>query len=341
MLTSIAFERSSRSLTHSRKKVILSGMRPTGKLHLGHLVGALENWVSLQGEYQNYHLVADYHALTTDPDTSTIYQNSQDMVIDWLAAGIDPAMSPVFRQSRVKEHTELHLLFSMLITTARLERNPSLKEQVRDLELETVAYGHLGYPVLQAADILMYKGEVVPVGEDQLPHIEITREIARRFNTQYRTVFPEPEGKVTRFARLPGLDGRKMSKSLGNAILLSDDEATISKKMRTAVTDPQKVRKNDPGRPDICLVFAYHNKFNQPEVADIRQGCESGQLGCVDCKVRCAARVNDAIAPMREKRMYYESHPGEVQRILKEGEEQARAIAHRTMEEVHQAMGLG
>ncbi len=316
-------------------------MRPTGKLHLGHLVGALENWVSLQGEYQNYHLVADYHALTTDPDTSALYQNSLDMVIDWLAAGIDPAISPVFRQSQVKEHAELHLLFSMLITTARLERNPSLKEQVRDLELETVAYGHLGYPVLQAADILIYKGEVVPVGEDQLPHIEITREIARRFNTQYRPVFPEPEGRVTKFARLPGLDGRKMSKSLGNAILLSDDATSISAKMRTAVTDPQKVRRNDPGRPDICLVFAYHNKFNQQEVAEIRQGCESGRLGCVDCKMRCAVKVNEAVAPLREKRMHYESHPDEVRQILEGGEQRARTVAHQTMQEVHQAMGIG
>lgn len=316
-------------------------MRPTGKLHLGHLVGALENWVSLQGEYQNYHLVADYHALTTDPDTSALYQNSLDMVIDWLAAGIDPAISPVFRQSQVKEHAELHLLFSMLITTTRLERNPSLKEQVRDLELETVAYGHLGYPVLQAADILIYKGEVVPVGEDQLPHIEITREIARRFNTQYRPVFPEPEGRVTKFARLPGLDGRKMSKSLGNAILLSDDAASISARMRTAVTDPQKVRRNDPGRPDICLVFAYHNKFNQQEVAEIRQGCESGQLGCVDCKMRCAVKVNEAVAPLREKRMHYESHPDEVRQILEGGEQRARTVAHQTMQEVHQAMGIG
>ncbi len=316
-------------------------MRPTGKLHLGHLVGALENWVSLQGEYQNYHLVADYHALTTDPDTSALYQNSLDMVIDWLAAGIDPAISPVFRQSQVKEHAELHLLFSMLITTARLERNPSLKEQVRDLELETVAYGHLGYPVLQAADILIYKGEVVPVGEDQLPHIEITREIARRFNTQYRPVFPEPEGRVTKFARLPGLDGRKMSKSLGNAILLSDDATSISAKMRTAVTDPQKVRRNDPGRPDICLVFAYHNKFNQQEVAEIRQGCESGRLGCVDCKMRCAVKVNEAVAPLREKRMHYESHPDEVRQILEGGEQRARTVAHQTMQEVHQAMRIG
>jgi tryptophanyl-tRNA synthetase len=319
-------------------------MRPTGKLHLGHLVGALENWVSLQGEYQNYHLIADYHALTTNPDSSEIYQNSIDMLIDWLSAGLDPAKSPMFRQSRVKEHTELHLIFSMLITTSRLERNPTLKEQVRDLELETMAYGHLGYPVLQAADILLYKGNLVPVGEDQMPHIEITREIARRFNTLYsptKPVFPEPEGKLTQFSRLPGLDGRRMSKSIGNTILLSDSADEIKKKMRGAVTDPQKVRKGDPGHPDICLVFAYHNKFSPQEVAEIRSGCESGALGCVDCKMRCAEKIATALAPHREKRSYYETHLDEVRAILHDGEEQARSIAHKTMEEVHAAMNLG
>lgn len=316
-------------------------MRPSGKLHLGHLVGALENWVALQDEFQNYHLIADYHALTTNPDTSEIEQNSLDMLIDWLSAGIDPKKSPVFRQSKVKEHAELHLIFSMLVTTARLERNPTLKEQVRDLEIETVAYGHLGYPVLQAADILLYKGDVVPVGEDQLPHIEITREIARRFNQQYRPVFPAPEGKLTRFARLPGLDGRRMSKSVGNTILLSDDPTSIAKKMRTAVTDPQKIRKGDPGRPDICLVFAYHNKFNQAEVPQVRKGCESGALGCVDCKLNCANHIAEALAPIREKRKHYESQKKEVREILEDGERRARAVAQKTMAEVHDAMGIG
>ena len=319
-------------------------MRPTGKLHLGHLVGALENWVSLQGEYQNYHLIADYHALTTNPDSSDIYENSIDMLVDWLSAGLDPAVSPMFRQSQVKAHTELHLIFSMLITTSRLERNPTLKEQVRDLEMETIAYGHLGYPVLQAADILLYKGNVVPVGEDQLPHIEITREIARRFNTQYassKPVFPEPEGKLTKFARLPGLDGRRMSKSIGNTVLLSDQPEVITKKMRGAVTDPQKVRKGDPGHPDICLVFAYHNKFNTAEVGQIRSGCESGSLGCVDCKMRCAATIAAALAPHRERRAYYESHLDEVKKILHDGESKAREIARETMSEVHDAMHMG
>ena len=319
-------------------------MRPTGKLHLGHLVGALENWVSLQGEYQNYHLIADYHALTTNPDSSEIYQNSVEMLVDWLSAGLDPTVSPMFRQSQVKEHAELHLVFSMLITTSRLERNPTLKEQVRDLEMETIVYGHLGYPVLQAADILLYKGDVVPVGEDQLPHIEITREIARRFNAQYspaKAVFPEPEGMLTRFARLPGLDGRRMSKSVGNTVLLSDTPDAIKKKMKGAVTDPQKLRRGDPGHPDICLVFAYHNKFSPAEVGEIRSGCESGALGCVDCKLRCAERIAGALASHREKRAYFESHLDEVKAILHDGEEKAKAIAHQTMAEVHAAMKMG
>jgi tryptophanyl-tRNA synthetase len=261
----------------SRKKIILSGMRPTGKLHLGHLVGALENWVSLQKEYQNYHLIADYHALTTNTDTSLLYQYSIEMLVDWLAAGLDPGASPMFRQSQIKEHTELHLIFSMLITTARLERNPTLKDQVRDLNIENIIYGHLGYPVLQAADILIYKGEAVPVGEDQVPHVEITREIARKFNTTYGEVFPEPEPLLTTFSRLPS----------------------------------------------------------------IREGCESGALGCVECKKKCAASIAGYLAPIRERRVYYESNLNEVKDILQEGERQARVVAHQTMADVHSAMKLG
>jgi tryptophanyl-tRNA synthetase len=318
-------------------------MRPTGKLHLGHLVGALENWVSLQREFHNFHLVADYHALTTNLDSSGVLQNSLDMVIDWLAAGIDPAVSPIFRQSQIKEHTELHLLFSMLITAARLERNPAVKDQVRDLHIENVSYGHLGYPVLQAADILLYKGDLVPVGEDQVPHVEISREIARRFNTQYGVVFPEPEPKLTKFARLPGLDGmdKKMSKSAGNTVLLSDSPENIKSKMRTAVTDPQKVRKNDPGRPDVCLVHVYHQKFNPAGVAEIRTGCMSGALGCVECKARVAAAIADHLAPFREKRAHYETHPEEVRQVLEDGECRARARAQATMAEVRKVMNLG
>lgn len=318
-------------------------MRPTGKLHLGHLVGALENWVALQGDYHNFHLIADYHALTTNPDSSGIYQNSIDMLIDWLAAGIDPARSPVFRQSQIKEHTELHLLFSMLITAARLERNPAVKDQVRELHIESLSYGHLGYPVLQAADILLYKGDLVPVGEDQVPHVEIAREIARRFNSQYGVVFPEPEPKLTKFARLPGLDGKekKMSKSSGNTILLSDQPAEIQRKMRTAVTDPQKVRRNDPGRPEICLVFTYHRKFNPSEAAQIETDCKSGKLGCVECKTHIANSIAAALAPFREKRVHYETHSDEIREILADGEQRARTRARATMEEVHSAMNLG
>jgi len=324
------------------KKRILSGMRPTGKLHLGHLVGALENWVSLQDEYENFHLIADYHALTTSLDTSELYNNSFDMLIDWLAAGLDPVKSPMFRQSQIKEHTELHLIFSMLITSARLERNPTLKDQIRDLNIENVSYGHLGYPVLQSADILLYKGNCVPVGEDQVPHIEITREIARKFNSTWGEVFPEPEAKLTKFARLPGLDGNmKMSKSAGNTILLSDKPDDIKARLKKAVTDPQKVRKGDPGHPEICLVFTYHRKFNPTEVPEIETNCRSGALGCVDCKLNCASKIIEALAPMREKRSYYESHPQEVKDILVDGEKRAKQVAVKTMEEVRSVMKLG
>jgi tryptophanyl-tRNA synthetase len=323
------------------RKVVLSGMRPTGKLHLGHLVGVLENWVELQKKHNCFFLIADYHALTTNVDTSGIYENSIEMLIDWLASGINPELSPVFRQSQVKEHAELHLIFSMLISVSRLERNPTLKEQVRDLQLDNITYGHLGYPVLQAADILLYKGELVPVGEDQLPHVEITRDIARRFNQVYGEVFPEPEPLLTEFARLPGLDGKRMSKSLGNTILISDPSDEIKSKMKKALTDPQKIYKGDPGRPDICLVFTYHKKFNPDEVPEIRKGCESGQLGCVECKARCAEKIIEFLRPIQEKRKYFESHKEEVKEILASGEERARVVAQKTMDEVHKAMKMG
>ena len=317
-------------------------MRPTGKLHLGHLVGALENWVALQNDFQNYHLIADYHALTTNLDTSQLYDNSIEMVIDWLVAGIDPRKSPVFRQSQVKEHAELHLILSMLITTSRLERNPALKEQVRELKIKNVTYGHFGYPVLQAADILLYKADLVPVGEDQVPHVEITREIARKFNSTYRKVFPMPEVKLTDFGRLPGLDGNtKMSKSAGNAILLADSPDEILKKMSKAVTDPLKIRRHDPGRPEICLVFTHHKKFNPTEVPQIERDCRSGALGCVDCKANCANHIIEYLAPLREKRSYYEKRLSEVKEIIKDGESRARVVARGTMGQVREALGMG
>ena len=324
------------------KKRILSGMRPTGRLHLGHYVGALENWIQLQDTYENYHLIADYHVLTTNPDTSEIYQNTIEMVIDWLAAGLDPIKSPFFRQSQIKEHTELFLIFSMLVTQARLERNPTVKEQVRDLDIQNVIYGHLGYPVLQSADILLYKGDAVPVGEDQVPHVEITREVARKFNNTYGKVFPEPQPLLTKFARLVGLDGKsKMSKSLNNAILLSDSPEEVVSKMRKAVTDPQKVRKNDPGRPEICLVYSYHKKFNPEHEAEIAKGCSTGALGCVDCKMQCSERINEFLAPVLEKRKELEKNTDKVVDILIEGETRAKKIAENTMQEVHEKMQLG
>jgi tryptophanyl-tRNA synthetase len=324
------------------KKRILSGMRPTGKLHIGHYVGALENWIKLQDEYESYHLIADYHVLTTDLNTNEIYDNTVEMVIDWIAAGLDPVKSPFFRQSQIKQHTELNLLFSMLITKARLERNPTLKEQVRDLNIENIIYGHLGYPVLQSADILLYKGQAVPVGEDQVPHVEITREIARKFNNQYGEVFPEPEPLLTKFARLPGLDGdAKMSKSLGNTILFSDSPDEVSQKLRKAKTDPQKLRRNDPGRPEVCLVFTYHKKFNPDEVPEIEAGCKSGELGCVDCKAKCTAGINSFLEPIISKRHELENDLDKVKDIIADGEKRGKLIAEETMNEVHKAMKLG
>ena len=323
------------------KKRILSGMRPSGKLNLGNYAGALENWIKLQNEYDNFFFVADWHALTTNPGAAgEVRQNTIDMVIDWLSAGIKPE-NPIFIQSQIKQHAELHLLFSMLITNARLERNPTLKEQVRDLKTENISYGQLGYPVLQAADILIYKANVVPVGEDQAPHVEITREIARKFNSTYGDVFPEPETKLTTFARLPGLDGKKMGKSNENYILMSDPEEKIYQKVRTAITDPQKVRRNDQGHPDICNVYWFHKKFNPEEVPQIRKDCESGVLGCVDCKKNCSIKIAQYFAPIRDKRAYYENNLNEVDDIIDAGIKRAREEAAATMTDVYNVMKMG
>jgi len=324
------------------KKRILSGMRPTGKLHLGNYVGALENWVKLQGEYENFHLVADWHLLTTSLDTSKIKENTLDMVIDWLSAGIDPETSPIFVQSEIKEHAELFLLFSMLVTIPRLERNPTVKEQAKDLGMENnMVFGHLGYPVLQASDILIYKAHLVPVGEDQLPHVELTREIARKFNATYGDVFVVPSGRVTEFSRLPGLDGRKMSKSLGNTVLLSDAPEEIANKIKRAITDPAKIRLGDPGNPEICNVFVYHKKFNPGEVDEIERECKSGSLGCVACKKNLAAKLADYLEPFREKRRYFEQHMDDVKQIIEKGNSIARHVASDPMDEVHKVMNLG
>ncbi len=327
------------------KKIILSGNRPTGKLHLGNFTGALENWVALQEEYQCYFMVADWHVLTTDNQhTAAIPDNTRDMVLDWVSAGLDPARSTIFVQSHIKEHAELYLLFAMLVTQARLERNPTLKEQIRDLDIDSqegISYGHLGYPVLQAADILIYRANIVPVGEDQLPHIEITREIARKFNRLYGDVFAVPEGKLTRFARFPGLDGKRMSKSMGNTIEIADSPDDIQKKIRTAFTDPQRKRRDDPGRPDVCLIYTYWKKFAPERTGEIFEGCTTATLGCVDCKKGAGEAIADFLAPLREKRAELEAMPGAVEEIVAEGDEKARARAVETMELVREKMHIG
>jgi len=327
----------------TEKKRILSGMRPSGRLHLGNYTGALENWVRLQSEYKNYHMVADWHVLTTAPEKSAeIYNDTIEMVIDWIGAGLDPNESVLFVQSQIKQHAELHLLFSMLITVSRLERNPTVKEQAKELQLDdTMSYGHLGYPVLQAADILIYKAHLVPVGEDQAPHVELTREIARRFNNLYGTVFPIPDVKLTQFSRLPGTNGRRMSKSIGNVILLSEETENIRQKLRKAVTDPQKIRKGDPGRAEICLIYQYHLKFNAEETKDIETDCRSGVLGCVDCKNRLSEKLIRSLEPFRENRAYYSNRKNEIQDILEDGRKRATVVAQATMNDVHKTMNVG
>jgi tryptophanyl-tRNA synthetase len=328
-----------------KKRIILSGNRPTGKLHLGNYTGALENWVALQNEYKCYFMVADWHVLTTDTGhTKDIPVNTREMVLDWIGAGLDPEESTLFVQSHIKEHAELYLLFAMLVTQARLERNPTLKEQIRDLKLESeegISYGHLGYPVLQAADILIYRAHAVPVGEDQLPHIEITREIARKFNRLYGKIFAVPEGKLTRFGRFPGLDGKRMSKSLGNTIELADSPEEIQKKIRSAFTDPQRKRRDDPGRPEVCLIYTYWNKFAPEFKEEIHDGCTSAALGCVDCKKRAGEVIARYLEPLREKRGELDSKPGAVEEIVTEGDKKARARAVETLEMVRERMHIG
>jgi tryptophanyl-tRNA synthetase len=325
------------------KKIILSGNRPTGRLHLGNYTGALENWVALQEDYKCYFMVADWHVLTTDFEhTEEIRINTREMILDWIGAGLDPQKSTLFIQSQIKEHAELFLIFSMLVTTTRLERNPTVKEQVRDLALDqNISYGHLGYPVLQAADILMYRADLVPVGEDQLPHIEITREIARKFNLFFGNVFPMPEGQLTRFPRFAGLDGKRMSKSLGNTIEISDSPEEIKKKIQTAFTDPSRKRKSDPGHPDICLIYSYWKKFKPERHEEIHAACSGAEIGCVDCKLQVAEAISDYFAPLRDKRKALQEKPGEVDEIIHSGNEAARGRAAETMHMVREKMHIG
>jgi tryptophanyl-tRNA synthetase len=326
-----------------QQKRILSGMRPTGKLHLGNFYGALYNWLQLQEEYQCHYFVADWHAITTEYESpQAIAGYIPEMVMDWLSVGLDPDKSTIFVQSAIPEHAELYLIFGMFTPVPWLERNPTYKDQIQELAHKDLAtYGFLGYPVLQAADILMYKAHGVPVGVDQVPHVEMTREIARRFNFLYQPIFPEPEALLTEIPKLTGTDGRKMSKSYNNCIYLSDPPELISRKVRQMVTDTQRPFKKDPGEPDRCLAFPFHRlNLSQARLAEITESCRAANLGCVECKLLLAAALLENLGPIQEKRRYYEAHPQEVIDILQQGNQKAREEARRTMAEVREAVGF-
>ncbi|MGB9236446.1 MAG: tryptophan--tRNA ligase [Terriglobales bacterium] len=351
--------------TSSTKKRVLSGMRSTGKLHLGNYVGALENWVRMQEEYDCFFFIADWHALTTDyADTSRIKENSLDVLLDWLAAGLDPEKCVMFIQSHVPAHAELHLLLSMITPLGWLERVPTYKEQKENIkEKDLGTYGFLGYPVLQSADILIYKADVVPVGEDQVAHVELTREIARRFNQFYPKkgvagrpvpagmttqelqhwfhVFPEPKSLLTPAPRLPGTNGRKMSKSYGNAVMLTDPEPVVRQKLKTMVTDPARIRRTDPGNPDVCPVGDLHKIFSSKEtLARVSEGCRSAGIGCIECKGWVADAIVKILNPMQERRKKYEDNPRLAWDILEAGSARARDVAGATMNEVRDAMNI-
>lgn len=326
------------------RKRILTGDRPTGRLHLGHYVGTLENRVKLQDEYETFLLVADYHMLTTRLERlDEVGRNVRDVVLDNLAVGVDPEKVTIYLQSLVPQTTEIHLYFSMLVTVPRAQRIPTLKETMRDLHIAQPSYGLLGYPVLQAADILCVKGDLVPVGRDQESHIELTREIARRFNELFGAVFPVPEALIPSEQLLPGIDGQsKMSKSLGNAIELADDAETVRRKVMSMYTDPDRIRATDPGRVEGNPVFIYHDAFNtdRAEVEDLKERYRAGRVGDVEVKQRLAAALERFLAPVRERRARYERDPKLVDEIVRSGSERARAEAQRTLHEMRTAMDL-
>ncbi|MBX6359035.1 MAG: tryptophan--tRNA ligase [Acidobacterium ailaaui] len=324
-------------------------MRPTGKLHLGNYMGALRNWVDLQNEYDCYFFIADWHALTTDyADPSQVKQNTLDVALDFLAAGLDPEKCVLFVQSHVKQHAELHLLFSMITPLGWLERVPTYKEQQENISGKDLStYGFLGYPLLQAADILIYQPDYVPVGQDQVAHVELTREVARRFNQFYQSkhtgteILPEPQVLLTPSPKLPGTDGRKMSKSYGNTILLTDPEPVVRQKIKPMVTDPARVRRTDPGNPDVCPVGDLHKVFSDPEtITKVYAGCTSAGIGCIECKGWVADSIVRELAPIQERRSKYEQDLVRVQEVLNAGAKKASSRAEQTMQEVRMAMGL-
>ena len=322
---------------------LLSGMRPTGSSHIGHLVGAYRNWVAMQDECDAFYCIVDWHALTTGyRDTGDLRQHTLEIATDWLAVGLDPSRCALFVQSQVPEHAELHLLLSMVVPLGWLERVPTYKEQLRELEDRDIhTYGFLGYPVLQAADILIYDAAVVPVGEDQRPHVELTREIARRFNGIYGPVLTEPQVRLTPSPRLLGTDGRKMSKSYDNVIGLAEDEGAIRSRLKTMVTDPARKRRTDPGDPEKCPVFDLHRVFSDEETREwAAAGCRSAGIGCIECKGRLADRVVAEIAPIAERRRGYAERPDEVRDVLAAGRQEAKEVAAATMERVRSAVRL-
>lgn len=320
-------------------------MRPTGKLHLGNFHGALKNWVNLQNDerYECFYFVADWHALTSEfADTGSLMECTMDMVMDWLAAGLDPERSTLFIQSSIKEHAELFVLFSMITPLSWLERNPTYKEMKEELATKDLSnFGFLGYPVLQAADIVMYKAYGVPVGVDQLPHLELTREIVRRFNYLYGPVFPEPEALLTDTPKILGTDGRKMSKSYDNSIYISDRGEKLRRKVMSMFTDPQRQRRKDPGRPELCNVFTFHRLYtNESKLQEIDQECRRAGIGCTDCKTFLAERIAEEMAPVHERLAYFRGHEDDVRAIMVAGNERARVEAQRTMEEVRRAVKI-
>ncbi len=328
----------------SVKQRVVSGMRPTGKLHLGHLVGALRKYSALQAEYDCMYFVADWHALTSEyGDTAELSGYAYDNITDWIAAGVDPEQSILFIQSQVPEHAELYLLLSMVVPIPWLERVPTYKEQIDELsDRDLSTLGFLGYPLLQGADVLLYHAKFVPVGEDQIPHLELTREVVRRFQGFFGELFPEPQPLLTRFPRLPGLDNRKMSKSYGNTIDLSDDAVTVRKKIMRMYTDPKRIRADIPGTVEGNPVFIYHDAFNsnETEVNELKARYEAGKVGDVEVKDCLARAVNEVLDPIRERRAEIAAKPNQIQEIVMDGSNQARAIAQETMKDVREAVRL-
>jgi tryptophanyl-tRNA synthetase len=325
------------------KERVLSGMQASGKVHLGNLVGALQNWVKLQDKYECYYFIADWHALTTGySNPSAIRESVKDLLVNFLAAGLDPDRCTIFIQSRILEHAELHLLLSMITPLGWLERVPTYKEKQQELQDRDLStYGFLGYPLLQTADIIIYRAKYVPVGIDQVPHLEISREIARRFNNLFKEVFPEPEALLTDFPKVPGVDGRKMSKSYNNAIYLSDTPKEVEHKIRTMTTDPARVKRTDVGNPELSPVFHLHKIFStEEEQAEVAEGCRTAGIGCIDCKKVLIKNIFHVLEPIWARREAFLRHPEQLHSIIEKGNERARTSARETMELVRKAIGF-